>query len=364
MGISVILSPAPAKPPAAGSSLAGTGSTENASQPGDFAALLLSGQLASDAATHTSSASIAATTLSASATVNPEKSSPRAKAASLESTPTDTTQTLAMLMALPASSVPAQANHDIKLDATLNGQAQTPVTEGGTTLDRLVNTASENKTAEKSTSASPLPGNAEPIAAAQTPEPKPLPGIPSEPETANIAAGSFAQSLNQANAALSNSNHADKGVPTTPTATEISTPLHSTSWPQDFTSKVVWLAKNDQQSAQININPPQLGPIQISLHIAGDQATVTFGTPHAEVRQAIEGSLSQLKDMLSASGINLGQADVGANLAQQNRDTAFQTANGNRSANETAILPGIGNTMDSAPNTLIQSGRGMVDLFA
>jgi hypothetical protein len=73
--------------------------------------------------------------------------------------------------------------------------------------------------------------------------------------------------------------------------TRISTPLHAEAWPQQFGEKVVWMAKNDQQTAQININPPQLGPVQITLSLSGDQATAVFASPHAEVRQAIESSL-------------------------------------------------------------------------
>ena len=146
--------------------------------------------------------------------------------------------------------------------------------------------------------------------------------------------------------------------------TQVATPLHSAAWGSEFANKVVWLAKNDQQQAQININPAQLGPIQITLHLNGDQATATFGSANAEVRQAIENSLPQLKEMLSSAGINLGQADVGANLAQQNREVPYQAPNGNRLANETAILPGDGNIGNGKISPPIQQGRGLVDLFA
>nr|WP_323054985.1 flagellar hook-length control protein FliK [Dechloromonas sp. A34] len=140
--------------------------------------------------------------------------------------------------------------------------------------------------------------------------------------------------------------------------------LNENAWPKQFGDKVVWMAKNDQQSAQININPPQLGPIQITLNLSGDQATLAFASPHAEVRQAIESALPQLKEMLSSAGINLGQSNVGANLSQQNQEHAFQGANGNRSANENAILPANEKAANIAGSAVIHRGRGMVDLFA
>jgi flagellar hook-length control protein FliK len=146
--------------------------------------------------------------------------------------------------------------------------------------------------------------------------------------------------------------------------TKIASPLTSANWSQSFSEKIVWLAKNDQQTAQININPPQLGPIQITLQINGDQASAVFASPHAEVRQAIENSLPQLKEMLSGAGINLGQANVGANLTQQNRETPFQSTNGTRLSSENAILPGIVDVTNTMLSTPIQHNRGLVDLFA
>ncbi|HEX6733263.1 MAG TPA: flagellar hook-length control protein FliK [Azonexus sp.] len=140
--------------------------------------------------------------------------------------------------------------------------------------------------------------------------------------------------------------------------------LQSAAWPQQFGDKIVWLARNDQQSAQLNINPPQLGPVQITLNLSGDQASIAFASPHAEVRQAIESAMPQLKEMLSSAGINLGQANVGANLSQQRSDTPFADANGTRSADENAILPANDKGADTAGTSVLQRGRGLVDLFA
>ena len=180
--------------------------------------------------------------------------------------------------------------------------------------------------------------------------------------TANIAGETPAAAAAPQFSSQLASSLADSGKTTT--RTEIQTPLHASNWNQDFANKVVWLAKGEQQQAQININPPQLGPIQITLHLNGDQASAVFASPHAEVRQAIESSLPQLREMLSASGVNLGQTDVGANLAQQNRETPFQTPNGTRSSGENAILPGSESAGKESSPSPLQRGRGLVDLFA
>lgn len=144
----------------------------------------------------------------------------------------------------------------------------------------------------------------------------------------------------------------------------VSTSLRDASWPQQFGEKIVWLARNDQQTAQININPPQLGPIQITISLSGDQASLAFASPHSEVRQAIESALPQLKELLSSSGINLGQTNIGANLSQQNPNNHAHAANENRLANENAILRANDNATSTGTTAVLQRGRGLVDLFA
>ena len=147
-------------------------------------------------------------------------------------------------------------------------------------------------------------------------------------------------------------------------APTVTTALDAPNWQHDFGTRVVWLAKNDQQVAQININPPQLGPVQISISLNGDQASATFASPHAEVRQAIQDSLPQLREMFSTAGISLGQANVGTQLPSQNREASYQFANEARSSRENAILSPDSHASSASAGIPIQRGRGLVDLFA
>ncbi|HZX30400.1 MAG TPA: flagellar hook-length control protein FliK [Rhodocyclaceae bacterium] len=146
----------------------------------------------------------------------------------------------------------------------------------------------------------------------------------------------------------------------------IRTPIADSRWGQDFGEKIVWLAKNDQQVAQLSINPPQLGPMHISLSLNGDQASAVFASPHAEVRQAIQDAMPQLREMLAGAGINLGQANVGTQLPQQqqNSGTQPQFSAPSQSEGDNAILRADTGQGTSASLTAVRGGRGMVDLFA
>lgn len=149
-----------------------------------------------------------------------------------------------------------------------------------------------------------------------------------------------------------------------PLALKVETPLRSHAWNEDFSQKVVWMASNDKQAAQITINPPDMGPIEISLNLNKDNASAFFVSQNAEVRASIETALPRLKEMLANVGIELGQSNVSSQSSQQqhgNQETRHGTP---RWIADNAILGG-----DSADKLVVRttaavSGTGLVDLFA
>ncbi|HJW26043.1 MAG TPA: flagellar hook-length control protein FliK [Rhodocyclaceae bacterium] len=188
-------------------------------------------------------------------------------------------------------------------------------------------------------------------------------------DSANIAAAAEPGSGNGQNFAATlaaqsgQAQRTQAGTDGTASAT-VATPLHDSRWSQDFGDKVVWLAKTDQQVAQLHINPPQLGPMHITLNLNGDQASALFVSAHAEVRQAIQDAMPQLREMLAGAGINLGQANVGTQLPQQNGGEQPRFSSPARAGDDNAILRADSGPGTAAPLTAVRAGRGMVDLFA
>lgn len=188
-------------------------------------------------------------------------------------------------------------------------------------------------------------------------------------DSANIAATAEPGSGNGQNFAATlaaqsgQAQRTQAGTDGTASAT-VATPLHDSRWSQDFGDKVVWLAKTDQQVAQLHINPPQLGPMHITLNLNGDQASALFVSAHAEVRQAIQDAMPQLREMLAGAGINLGQANVGTQLPQQNGGEQPRFSSPARAGDDNAILRADNGQGAAAPLTAVRAGRGMVDLFA
>lgn len=144
----------------------------------------------------------------------------------------------------------------------------------------------------------------------------------------------------------------------------VQAPLHDGRWASDFGQKIVWMAKADQQDAQININPPELGPVQITLNLKGDNASATFASPHAEVRQALESAMPRLREMMAEAGIALGQTNVGSQFAQQTpQENRQPPSDSPRFAVDNAILSSQSGVAATA-TTGASRGQGLVDLFA
>lgn len=148
--------------------------------------------------------------------------------------------------------------------------------------------------------------------------------------------------------------------------TRIETPVHDTHWPDAVGEKMVWMSKSGVQQAQITLNPPNLGPLQITLSLSSDQASAQFVSPHAEVRQALQEAMPHLKDMLASSGIALGQSSVGSEAPRQQQDFGQQAQRGDpsRSQADQAILGEDRSVVVKTEVPVLRQGRGMVDLFA
>lgn len=153
------------------------------------------------------------------------------------------------------------------------------------------------------------------------------------------------------------------------TQAQVDTPLGTRAWSHDFSEKVVWLAGQNSKSAEIQIHPAQLGPVEVRLSVGHDQQlSATFVSAHANVRDAIESALPRLREMFADSGINLGNVSVGAeSFAQQQQqqqaqgDTQRSTAGGfGAEASVSAQETVVGETMLT---TRRGGGQGLVNTF-
>lgn len=147
-----------------------------------------------------------------------------------------------------------------------------------------------------------------------------------------------------------------------PAQAAVNTPVTQAAWGGEFSQKVTWLVTQHAQSAELHLNPPQLGPLDIVLNVSGDQATALFTSPHAAVRDAVEQALPRLREMLADSGITLGNATVSdQSRKEQQAWLAGQQQNGSGKAGGASALGSILAADTALP---VRRHQGMVDTFA
>ena len=148
-------------------------------------------------------------------------------------------------------------------------------------------------------------------------------------------------------------------APASPLA--ISTPVNQHAWGNEFGQKIIWMANQRNQSAELHLNPPELGPLEVVLKMNGDQATAMFTSPHAAVRDAIEQAIPKLREMLADNGIMLGQAMVSDHTAKNGHDNAPRKPPSRSPAGESNVE---GGSLQEVRVTGVSRHNGMVDTFA
>lgn len=143
---------------------------------------------------------------------------------------------------------------------------------------------------------------------------------------------------------------------------ELLPPVGTAGWDDALGQKVVWMVKGAEQTATLTLNPPDLGPMQVTVNVSNNQATANFVAHHPEVRQALEASMPRLRDMLNEAGIQLGQSSVNAGMPNQHGgfDQAPRGGSGRRGASTEGVVDASLH-VSHVPTPL--GGNGMVDTF-
>ncbi|MDM0118173.1 flagellar hook-length control protein FliK [Variovorax arabinosiphilus] len=149
-------------------------------------------------------------------------------------------------------------------------------------------------------------------------------------------------------------------------------PVDSDAWAPALGQQMLRMSASGMHTAQLNLNPENLGPLQITLKLGDDQAQAMFVSGHESVRKAVEAALPQLRTTLAEHGISLGQTAVGADTRQPGSQSSFASDNpsGRSGGNGGSAYPGAarsGTVASSAvPAAAVRNTRpeGVVDTFA
>ena len=142
----------------------------------------------------------------------------------------------------------------------------------------------------------------------------------------------------------------------------------SDGWDQAVGQKVVWMVAGGQQTAELTLNPPDMGPMKVVLSVSNDQTSISFSAAQPEVRQALESAMPKLREMMAEAGVNLGTSTVSTSLPNpQQQANSGQSNQGGTQQGNTRFGNEDGK-LEAAPQIVrtsrINVGLGAVDTFA
>jgi flagellar hook-length control protein FliK len=179
---------------------------------------------------------------------------------------------------------------------------------------------------------------------------KPITLVPQEAFAANPQGASLVQESGLPNMAdalegiVGGPQQTDKNLQTAPmterSATEnadkvlagqakIDVPPSSPKFTEQIAQRINIMNGEQLQTARIQLDPPELGSLEIKLKVQQDQVSVSFTSGNQVVRDALESQAPRLKEMLEQQGVEL--TDV--NVSDQQQATGGEQADG--SANGT-----------------------------
>jgi hypothetical protein len=155
-------------------------------------------------------------------------------------------------------------------------------------------------------------------------------------------------------------------------ALEISlpTPLTAPDFTQALGLQVSLLARGGLQQAELQLNPPEMGPVSVQIAMEGTQARVEFGADLAATRQVLEAGMPDLASALSAAGFTLAGGGVSQHAGGRGRGNDADAASPHPTL---AAVAGAGSERQRLSEESAQRlgaaarralTRGGVDLFA
>lgn len=134
----------------------------------------------------------------------------------------------------------------------------------------------------------------------------------------------------------------------------------SPTWHEAFASRVQYLVDAEVGEARIKLNPPELGAVDVKISLVDDKTYVQLTAATAAARDELAQSLPRLRELFTASGLELGGATV-HNGREGQHGGQRNDADG-AAANASPLRPFAGDA-DQAPARPPRSS-GRIDVFA
>ena len=142
--------------------------------------------------------------------------------------------------------------------------------------------------------------------------------------------------------------------------------IHKSEGQQQLNEKIRWMVNARNTMAEIRLDPPELGSMQVRVNVAGDAASVSFVVQSQQAKDALAEAMPKLRDMLSEQGIELGDAEVRKDNSSNNENGQQLAGEANQGRGERGENDGLdemeGTRVIEQPVT--RAAKGGIDFYA
>lgn len=163
------------------------------------------------------------------------------------------------------------------------------------------------------------------------------------------------QATPPAGLATTSATAATPAAAATPPSVPIAVAPGRPDWSEAVGQRVLWMVSHKTQAAEIRLNPPELGPVEVKVRTDDDGVRLSFAAGNAAVREALESAAPRLREMFLAEGLRLENLDIGQRHAGGER--------GGEPGDAGLHDGGVDEDADQPVRTALPERVGIVDVF-
>ncbi|WP_422017202.1 flagellar hook-length control protein FliK [Roseateles sp.] len=145
---------------------------------------------------------------------------------------------------------------------------------------------------------------------------------------------------------------------------QVQAPVHSSAFGAELGARVSLLAVDGLQTAELQLNPADMGPVAVQIVVDGSQAQVSFHAAQAETRQALEQSMPDLAAALKGQGLTLSGGGVFQQAPRDANPSAGAAGDDQPARRTSRVGGGVDSSAAAGASTPTRRTVGLLDTFA
>ena len=135
-------------------------------------------------------------------------------------------------------------------------------------------------------------------------------------------------------------------------------------WGAALGSRIVTMVAEGIQEARIQLDPPELGSMELKLQVHQDQTSVQVQVQNNQVRDVLEANAQRLRDALAQQGMTLSGFDVSTQSGSSQQQSGQPGSDGNDQYGSDGVLTTDDESSLQEPRGVVSAVNSLLDTFA